>query len=187
MNLRTDDDLASPVTVDELMAYMNADDEHPSMSGILIAVTDLIEGYIGRGILMRRWVVEYDTAPFNGTASTRWLSRAVGEFQFAIPLPYASIISVIEVTADGETIAAEDYRVGDDYIYLNTTALPLVIEYEAGISSCVERVPESIKNAILAAASYLFAHRGSCAMPELITASGAGAFLQRFRKPELLI
>lgn len=195
MRVWTEDPVISPVSADDLQAWLRLPDFDPLLNGILIQATDAVIKYIGSDLLPRQWNLIYETWPVVGTP-TGGLSLSPAMFDRQIKLPYANLIQLISVEVHGSQIDIDDVRVLNTEpasIYLDYPVEvggddpAIVVIYDAGYqnasgsSGTVSTVPEPINQCILMIAGYLYKNRGGCTVVDAMKQSGAMEFLVPWR------
>ena len=181
----TTDPLVAVGTVARLADWLRLDDDtDPVLPGLLITATDLVRAYIGKELNPREYIAEWQHWPFEGTATHPNLSPQNIVYKDRVKLPWAALISVESVEVYGESatytaiIPRAEVCLPKIPTIESTCENPAIkIEYTAGFAT----VPESIIEAVIMVAGFLFSRRGDCTTTNPIMESGAAQLLTPYR------
>lgn len=194
MTAVTSDPLVAPVSASDAADYIGCDSSDPLLPGILMSATDAVIQHLGLDLLKRSWVLTHWDWPAIGTITSPNLGSRQWSAAGEIALPFANLVSVTSVTVYGTTLAADQYDARGNRLRFDTPSISydsddaaIIVEYDAGYGENNSDVPDSIKQAILMVASFLFEHRGSCDATGALTKSGAQFALQPHVKPDNLV
>lgn len=141
--------LQAPVSLEQVKEHLkietNAEDS--LLNSLILAATEVIEGYLNRSLITQTWQLTYDQPPFESFIE---LSRA----------PIQSIEGVTSYDSSNQALLleAEKYFLNNERLILNDgEAWPsnlrchdgLEVVYVAGYGANPEDVPEAIRQAIL--------------------------------------
>ena len=195
MNPVTLDPLVSPVSTQELADYLRLDDNSdPVLQMMIDDASDMIMRYIGYDISTepREWTLTLQDWPYTGTRSNVSIGRLGSYANHQVPLLYAALIGVVEVSLSGELVTADHYKVISEpaSICLNPTYFTkqcddpaIVVKYTAGMP----QPPSAIKSAVIKVAAYLYEHRGLCTPEDALNSVGAKNSLAAYRNPLVMI
>ena len=184
MDIRTNDPLQSPVFASELAAYARLDSDDPIIDTVLLSATQAVINFLKLDLMTRTWVLTHRCWPTAGTATYPHISPNSNGYLTRIELPYTNLVSVDSVSVNGE--ASTDYKVSegkpytlefDTFSNYDSEQNALVVTYKAGFGEGTADVPQPIRNAIMMAAGYIYAHNGVCDYGDAIAMSGAKQLL----------
>lgn len=185
-NIVTTDALVSPATAQQLIDWSKLDSDDPNIESSLLVATRLVISFLSLELLPRTYALTYEDWPTIGTAGGSKLSMSTCAYKSRVDLPYANLLSITSVTADGEVLTTDDYRIlpGKPYqidfdsIYTSNDDNPaLEVVYSAGYGAASADVPEPIIQAIVMCAGYIHSHAGGCDTGNALKASGASEIL----------
>jgi hypothetical protein len=178
----------APVSAADLAEHLKLfDDDDPTLAGYVEVASDMVREYIGKELIERDYILTYFRWPTVGTVNSQWLSRPMGAPQEYFILPYANLLDVVSVESGGEAI---DYVIQGDALHIpyddSGESPALEIVYSAGYGDEYD-VPESVKQAILMLAGYLYNLSGSCDSYDALNKSGASLVLRAHRQGYLVV
>jgi len=185
----TADPIVSPATAQQLIDWARLDSDDPKIESSLLIATDLVISFLSLEILPRTYTLTYEDWPKVGTQSGSQLSRKSYCNKFKIDLPYANLITIISVKANGVALDSNSYRVitgkntqlrFDEIGYDEVDNSALEIVYSAGYGAETANVPASIINAVVMVAGYVHSHSGGCDMAQAVNMSGASQLLRPY-------
>ena len=177
---------ASPVTVNELTAWLRVDssDESASMFSLLIdASTDAAQEYIGRSIVSgtyrKTWTYSVNDCFFSAPEEYK------KKYKLEIPYPKISAITSLvwrSSTGVESPITSYVFNVEGNIEIIGTTVFTATItevicEYE---TTAMDEA--AVKMAILKAAAYMYERRGDCDSAAALSESGAAGLLAPYRR-----
>ena len=201
LNLKTAPSV-EPVTAADLAAWLGASASDPLLPSLSASARDMVESYLGAGIIDQTWQQFYD---LNCAAEGWWDGIKEGPTTEIVKLPrffafqkwpVKSVAVTFYDEADAASIAAPASYYLDPYARPTAVVLrdgydwpsvvyrvsnAAMIEAVVGYGAAAANVPEAIKNAIKSAAAYMFEHRGACDVNEVIRNSGAADFLRPYK------
>lgn len=184
MNIETNDPLESPVFASELVNYAKLDSDDPMIETVLLSATSAVFSFLKQDLMTRTWTLTYRDWPSVGAPYYNQLYRRGYHLKHCIELPYTNLVSVDSVLLNGE--ASTDYLVNAGKPYVlefdsfgigSGDSNAMEITYKAGFGTSTADVPQPIRNAIMMAAGYIYAHNGACDYNDTLAMSGAKQLL----------
>ena len=167
------DPVQTAVSMTDLAAYLTLPANDPVLPLVAADATAQVIEYLECDLIERGRIVEFPEWPVIGTP-TNGLYRATYMLAQSLPLPYANLLEVESVTAEGEVIT--DYKIEPGkpaQLHMSHRARDIVIEYKAGFGGSITDVPQAIRLQIMKLAAYLYEHRGACDAEQALKDSGA--------------
>jgi hypothetical protein len=186
----TADPLVAVGTVAELADWLRLDDDtDPVLPGLLLEATDMVRSHIGKELEPREYVAEWQHWPMTGTPTHPNLSPQNITYLSRVKLPWTALLSVESVEVYGESAGYTAILPRGEVCLPRIVTLeedcedPAVrIEYTAGFNP----VPDSIVQAVIRVAGYLFSKRGACETVDPIVESGAAQLLRPYRNAAVM-
>ena len=184
MNIETNDPLVSPVFSSELANYAKLDSDDPMIDTVLLSATSAVFSFLKQDLMTRTWTITYRDWPSVGAPYYKQIYRSNYHMRHLIELPYTNLVGVDSVLLAGE--ATTDYLVNsgkpyalefDNFYTGNDDLNAIEITYKAGFGTSTADVPQPIRNAIMMAAGYIYAHNGACDYNDALAMSGAKQLL----------
>ena len=184
MNIETNDPLESPVFASELVNYAKLDSDDPMIETVLLSATSAVFSFLKQDLMTRTWTLTYRDWPSVGAPYYNQLYRRGYHLKHCIDLPYTNLVSVDSALLNGE--ASTDYLVNagkpyalefDSFGIGSGDSNAIEITYKAGFGTSTADVPQPIRNAIMMAAGYIYAHNGACDYNDALSMSGAKQLL----------
>ncbi|APC46532.1 gene transfer agent protein [Alteromonas phage PB15] len=184
MNIETNDPLESPVFASDLVNYAKLDSDDPMIETVLLSATSAVFSFLKQDLMTRTWTLTYRDWPSVGAPYYNQLYRRGYHLKHCIELPYTNLVSVDSVLLGGE--ASTDYLVNagkpyvlefDNFTTSSDDQNAIEITYKAGFGASSVDVPQPIRNAIMMAAGYIYAHNGACDYNDALAMSGAKQLL----------
>lgn len=174
----------SPVSVEEVAAYLGLDDLSPTdpsyalLDGLLDSAAYSVEKYINAPVERRLFSVRM-AMPYSGTRFDLKGLSGTQAYKAPVRLPYAVDVSITEVKINDETVLSEgdDYKADGYQVSIRPSYDVVVIQYDSGS----DPVPGPVLTGIKQLTAYLYEHRGACSAEDALMKSGAAATLQPFR------
>ena len=185
MSAKTTDPVVSPVSVEDLEAWLG-DVSDPILAGLLLSATDAVIQRLQYDLEPREWTLTLWDWPLMGAKAWPNVGDPTSRLKREIDLPYAAIQSVESVEVFGQ--ASTLFVTRDDSIVFNQ-GVPfdrykenedpaIVVEYTAGLAT----IPPSVTDAIKMLAAFLYEHRGECDVMDALKRSGADVMIQPYKK-----
>ena len=176
---RTSEPLTSPVTADELGAYLGlpvpvAPTDAALLNRLLLAACEYYVRLSGCELLSRDYTYATSRTPERREGLTGVAPMASGAVWW-IELPLVPVAALTSVKVDGELTT--DYQADLSHVpaRIDLRAQGAVeIAYTAGYATAAE-IPATVTTGILMLAAYLYEHRGACSVGDAAEQSGAAA------------
>lgn len=194
---------AEPVLPAALAEWNGASASDPLLLTMLKSAREMVESYLGAGIITQTWQQYYDINTLNekwwdgvqeGPTTdiiqlpryfpfSKWPIASVTTINFYDELDAAALVPVASYYVDKFTrppkAVLRDGYTWPSVVYRVRDAA--IAEYIVGYGVDGSFVPEALKNGIKSLAAYLYEHRGACDVDEAMIKSGARDYLKPFK------
>lgn len=158
---------------------LGVDVTDPNLSGLILAATGAVAGYVRRAITPTQYRATFYEWPVFG-ARGPFVSGSPARVPNFIELPKSGgLTSITSIMVDGVALTVGDYELqqGNPARVVMTPAEPVEVVYQTS----ADGTPPEVAEAVLMLAAYLYEHRGTCDTSDALTQSGAAFMLASYR------